>query len=68
MPNADWKPWWEQVASFEDGKDQQEFMRGVFQGLTTFRPAQRQSYISGLVAGYKNRKFGKPESHSGKKQ
>ena len=68
MSNANSKPWWEQVASFENGTDQQEFLRGVYQGLTTNRPAQRQSYLMGLIAGYKNRPFAHPESHTGKKQ
>lgn len=66
MSNADWMPWWEQVASFENGKDQQEFMRGVFQGMTTNRP-KRPSYVQGLVAGYKNRTFAQPNSYTGKK-
>lgn len=66
MPPANFKPWWEQVASFENGKDQEEFLQGVYQGLTTNRPAQRQSYLMGLVAGYRNRKFAQPESFTGK--
>jgi hypothetical protein len=59
------KPWWEEVASYRNGDDQREFLRGVFQGMTTFRPAQ-PAYIKGLVEGYKNRKFAQPESFKGK--
>lgn len=59
------KPWWERVADFNDG-DQQEFLKGVFQGNTTYRPRQGQSYIMGLAAGYRNRKFVKPESYTGR--
>jgi hypothetical protein len=66
MSNANWKPWWEQVATFENGNDQENFLKGVYQGLTTNRPAQRQSYLMGLVAGYRNRPFAQPKSHTGK--
>jgi hypothetical protein len=62
------KPWWEQVASFRTGKDQEEFLDGVYKGLTTSRPAQSQSYLMGLVAGYRNRKFAQPESFTGKQK
>lgn len=59
------KPWWERVADFND-VDQQEFLRGVYQGKTTYRPPQGQSYVMGLSAGYKAREFLTPESHTGR--
>jgi len=65
MSNANWKPWWEQVATFAE-RDQSEFLRGVYQGLTTSRPQQRQSYVMGLIAGYRNRKFEQPNPYTGK--
>lgn len=61
---SDFKPWWEKVADYNDA-DQEEFLQGVFQGLTTYRPRQQQSYILGLVAGYRNREFAQPKSWTG---
>lgn len=59
------KPWWERVADFNDA-DQDDFLRGVFQGKVTYRPKQGYSYVLGLSAGYKAREFAKPESWTGK--
>lgn len=59
------KPWWERVADFND-KDQQEFLRGVYQNKTTYRPSQPQSYIMGLAAGYRDREFLQPKPFTGK--
>lgn len=64
MRTSNQKPWWERVADFND-KDQEEFLRGVFQGKTTYRPRQGQSHIMGLAAGYRDREFVQPKSYTG---
>lgn len=61
----DFKPWWEKVADFNDA-DQEEFLQGVFQNKTTYRPRQLHSHVLGLSAGYKNREFARVESWTGK--
>lgn len=62
------KPWWEKVADYNDA-DQQDFLKGVFQGRLTYRPPLRGlTFIKGLGAGYQAREFAKPESWTGKKQ
>ena len=62
------KPWWEKVADYNDA-DQEDFLRGVFQGKVTYRPRiQGLSYLKGLGAGYTAREFAKPQSWTGKKQ
>jgi hypothetical protein len=65
MRTSQEKPWWERVADFNDA-DQENFLRGVYQASTTYRPKQPQSYIMGLAAGYRNREFVQPESYKGR--
>lgn len=59
------KPWWEKVADFND-VDQQDFLKGVFQGRTTFRPKQAQARLLGLGAGFRAREYANPEPWTGK--
>lgn len=62
------KPWWEKVADYNDA-DQEDFLRGVYQGRITQRPPLRgMAYLKGLSAGYKAREFAKPESWTGKQK
>ena len=61
----DFKPWWEKVADYND-PDQQEFLRGAYQGMVTYRPPQPNAYLIGLSAGYNNRKFANPDSWTGR--
>lgn len=63
----DFKPWWEKVADFPDN-EQEEFLRGVYQGKLTYRPPQPSSYLMGLSAGYRNREFAQPQSWTGKQE
>ena len=42
-----WKPWYERAAEM-DGKEAEEFMRGVF----GWRPKDKRPIIAGLIAGY----------------
>jgi hypothetical protein len=63
---SDFKPWWEKVADYRDD-DQEEFLRGVFQGRTPYRPKQPSPYLLGLAAGYRNREFARPESFKSNK-
>ena len=65
MRTSNQKPWWERVADFNES-DQEEFLRGVFQGKISSRPPQPNSYIMGLSAGYRDREFVQPKSHTGK--
>ena len=42
-----WKPWYERAAEM-NGKEAEEFMKGVF----GFRPRDKRPIVAGLVAGY----------------
>jgi hypothetical protein len=42
-----WKPWYERAAEM-NGKEVEEFMRGVF----GWKPKDKRPIITGLVAGY----------------
>ena len=41
-----WKPWYERAAEM-NGKEAEEFMKGVF----GFRPRDKRPIVAGLVAG-----------------
>ena len=42
-----WKPWYERAAEM-NGKEAEEFMRGIF----GWKPKDKRPIIAGLIAGY----------------
>ena len=59
------KPWWEQVADYND-VDQKDFLQGVFQGRFTWRQPTQEAYFMGFSSGIRAREFAKPEPITGK--
>jgi hypothetical protein len=65
MSSPDFKPWWERVNEYLSFDEREEFERGAM----GFRPNNQFEVVIGMLkAGYVNKKFEKPQSHTGKKQ
>jgi hypothetical protein len=64
MSPKDVKPWWERVNDYYLFDERQEFLRGA----TGFRPNNPQEALVAMyAAGYVNKSFAQPKSHTGKK-